>query len=147
MIIWRRNISDACASGYEYHPRRYLARKPFVEAATQIWEKVEAGELTGYVTPITVANVFYVARKQLNIERARQAVRDLVDVFDICAVDAGVVRAAMDNPSNDFEDCLQAAAAEMGNITVIVTRDRHGFVGGKTRVFDPDAFLATLGSA
>jgi len=40
-----------------------LDRVPFADAAATLWQANDAGKITAYVSAITPANVFYIARK------------------------------------------------------------------------------------
>jgi predicted nucleic acid-binding protein len=64
-----------------------LDRKPFVEHSKQLWQAVDEGRLTGYVTATTLTNIFYIARKLVGADKANAAVKVCLCTFEICPVD------------------------------------------------------------
>jgi hypothetical protein len=46
---------------------------------------------------------------------------------------------------NDFEDAIQAAAAQAAHLDVVITRDVSGFKNSPVPALSPAAFLAQLG--
>ncbi len=119
-------------------------RQPFVADAVALWTQLASGAATGCISATTLTTIFYLARKQLGTAAARQAVSDLMSVFDICGVDRAVLQAALNRPMTDFEDAVQDAAAELGGVTVIVTRNASDFTGSTLRIVDPATLAQEL---
>lgn len=65
-----------------------LERAPFAGHAALLWEAQRDGRFDGYVSPISLINVFYIARKNKGIDEAREAVRMILAGFDVCALDS-----------------------------------------------------------
>ncbi len=111
-----------------------LDRAPHAEMACALWAAVERGAGQGLLPAHGVTTIFYLVAKELGAPRARQAVRALLEVFEVAPVDDAVVRAALDLEWPDFEDAVCAAAAAAAGCEVIVTRDPAGFRGSPVRV-------------
>ena len=121
-----------------------LAREPFATAAREIWLACEEQRCTGYLAAISVTNIWYIGRKMVGAEAARQHVADLLQVLQVCPVDFKVLAAARDSGIADFEDGVQVAAALAAGLDALVTRNGDDFVGAALRVLTPAEFLAQL---
>jgi predicted nucleic acid-binding protein len=119
-------------------------RLPFSSAAKALWDRVARSELSASMVATSVTNIFYIVRKARGIDVARQAIADLLILFDICPVTQAVLETARRSPIRDFEDAVQDAASEHADIPVIITRDVTGFVGSTRRIVDPAQFCHEL---
>jgi predicted nucleic acid-binding protein len=119
-------------------------RPPFSAAAKALWDRVASSELSASLVATSVTNIFYIVRKARGIDVARQAIADLLILFDICPVTQAVLETARRSPICDFEDAVQDAASEHAGIPVIITRDPAGFVGSTRRIADPALFCREL---
>ena len=68
-----------------------LARPDFYPTANAIWKANREQTFEGFVSAITPANVFYVARKLKSAEIARNLVADMISIWRICPVDDSVL--------------------------------------------------------
>jgi predicted nucleic acid-binding protein len=123
-----------------------LEREPFTANAKRIWQACARGEFTGFISPITPVNVFYIARKLRSVNQARKAVEQLLTLFEVCPLDGSVLKAAMLMPIIDFEDAVQCASAVVVSADAIVTRDTNDFARSGVNVLSPADFLIRLAS-
>ncbi|NNJ08752.1 PIN domain-containing protein [Chloroflexales bacterium ZM16-3] len=121
-----------------------LAREPFAMDARAIWIACEQQRCVGFVAAISVTTIWYVGRRQIGTEGARQYVGYMLGVLKICPVDAEILAAAQRSPITDFEDAVQVAAAVASGVDVIVTRNGSDFAGSPVAVLTPAEFLAQL---
>lgn len=85
--------------------------------------------MIGYVIATTLTDIFYISRKHTqSIEKARQAVSDILTVMGICPIDRSVLELAFKSNLADFEDAVQIFSAVSQSLDEIVTRDATGFV-------------------
>ena len=68
----------------------------------------------------------------------------LCQICDVAAVDATVVRRALDSQFTDFEDALQYFSAVAVDADVIVTRNEDDFEHSEIPVYNPSHFLALM---
>src|SRR5262249_50688450 len=99
-----------------------LQREPFVSDSAAIWLANEQERFEGYITAVTVVNVFYIARKQRNATIARSAVVELLKAFRICPLDRDALRQALNLPMRDYEDAVQVAGANATQLDGMITR-------------------------
>jgi len=122
----------------------FLARQPFDIEALAIWRANERGEFAGYISGITAVNLFYVARKEVGREQARQAVAELLAAMQVAAIDVAVLQSAHTLQWSDYEDAVQHASATASGMDAIVTRNLEDYRRAMLPVFSPAAFLAQL---
>jgi predicted nucleic acid-binding protein len=109
-------------------------RQPFVEDAVKLWQFVEAKRVIGYLTATTLTNIFYISRKQLGLERARNVIADLIVVFEVWPVGKEVLSAALSLPFADYEDAVQEAVAQQASVDAIITRNLADYTHSTFRV-------------
>jgi hypothetical protein len=73
------------------------------------------------------------------------AIRDLIDLFQIAAVDHQVLSRAADSPIKDFEDAVLSEAGLATGVEAVVTRDPEGFRDSRLLVLSPQQLDATFG--
>ena len=122
----------------------FLNRQPWVVDAKALWQAHEDGRLTGYITATSLTNIFYIARKHVNLEAARDAVRTCLETFEICAVDRAVLESAAVLAGNDFEDNVQLMCASVASLDAVVTRDPADFKHANLPILAPAAALTRL---
>jgi predicted nucleic acid-binding protein len=121
-----------------------LKRAPFATAAAELWEACRAGRVSGFMSAIAPTTIYYIGRRQVGADAARQGVADVLAVLGVCPVDAAVLSAALALPMADYEDAIQHASATAAGVAAIVTRDPADFAGATLPVFSPTDFLAQL---
>ncbi|MEC4818152.1 MAG: PIN domain-containing protein [Scytonema sp. PMC 1069.18] len=112
-------------------------RKPFVEDAARVFEKIDAGEIEGFIAATTITNIYYIVRKAAGVKVAGEAIAQVLRDLHICAVDRTVLEQAISLNFPDFEDAVQCACGIAYGVDAIVTRDASGFVGAGIPVMSP----------
>lgn len=119
-----------------------LQREPFSQDAELLFQAIDMGEVIGYVTATTLTDLFYISRRHTrSIERARQAVSEILTVMMICPVDRAVLEAAFHSGLADFEDAVQIFSAVTQGLEAIVTRDAQGFLSSPIPVLSIQELL------
>jgi predicted nucleic acid-binding protein len=111
-----------------------LDRQPFAQAAASVWSAVEQGRAKGLLAAHAVTTIHYLNARAVGPTLARETTDALLSVFDVAAVDEGVIRAALALRWRDFEDAVTAAAARRARCEVIVTRNPKDFRAPPVRV-------------
>ena len=122
-------------------------REPFVENAARLFERIDAGEIEGFITATTITNIYYIVRKVAGRVVAQDAISALprhcaiaqiLSDLNICSVDLNVLEQALALNFEDFEDAVQYACTIVHNLDAIVTRDLSGFVNAEIPVVLPE---------
>jgi predicted nucleic acid-binding protein len=124
-----------------------LERAPFAEAAARLFSRMERGELEGYLGAGTITTIQYLARKVLGERRARQAVADLLALFEIVPTTRAVLQEALVLPFADFEDAVLREVAWFGGAEAVVTRNLDDFRPATLPVYSPVDLLRALDAA
>jgi hypothetical protein len=106
----------------------------------------EQGRIDGYISGITLVNVFYLTRKLKGSEGGRQAVKELLATLRVCPLDQSVLEDAQRLAFADYEDAVQHASATASQIDAIITRNLDDYRNATLPVFSPTDFLNQLTS-
>ena len=102
-------------------------RQPFVTASAQALNRVTHPEVKGFVSGHAVTNIFYILRRQVGSETARELVSRLLQHLQVANVTDEVIRAALQSSITDFEDAVTSEVANAAGVEVIVTRNTPDF--------------------
>ena len=117
-------------------------RQPFVVTSAQALNMVTQPQVHGYVSGHAVTNIFYILRRQVGGETARELLSRLLQHLQIANVTDEVIRAALQSSMTDFEDAVTSEAANAAGLEVIVTRNTPDFVVSVIPAVLPEEFLA-----
>jgi predicted nucleic acid-binding protein len=117
-------------------------REPFFADSAQVWTLAETGQLTAFVSALSLPNLFYVMRRTTGQTAARKAVRTLEHIFSLVPLDVQIIRYAIDTDGADFEDAIQFFSAIAAGATALITRNLKHFPQGDMTIQSPAAFLA-----
>ncbi|CAC5339958.1 MULTISPECIES: type II toxin-antitoxin system VapC family toxin [Planktothrix] len=120
-------------------------REPFVDDAAKIFAKIDAGELEGFISAITITNIYYIIRKVSGKITAQDAIAQIMTDLHICAVDREILEQAITLNFQDFEDAVQCACGIANEVDAIITRDPSGFVNAGILVIPPGALGNIMG--
>jgi len=101
------------------------ARKPFHAEAESIFLLTAQEKCQGFITANSLTDIYYLVRKNASESLAREALRNLLQLFsvvDICALDC---ENALESPLDDYEDALVAVCASKIGSEYIITRDEN----------------------
>jgi predicted nucleic acid-binding protein len=121
-----------------------LDRMPWQGAAEAVMQTSRAGQFRCAISSLTVANVFYIGRRQVGVAKARDIVRACLAAFEILPIDRRTLEDADRLTGSDFEDNVQIASATIADVDAIVTRDPGGFTGNLIDVMSPQQFIESL---
>jgi predicted nucleic acid-binding protein len=124
-----------------------LDRQPFAGAASAVWGAVEEGRAVGLLSAHALTTLHYLNAREVGPGAARDTTEALLSVFDVAAVDGGVLNAALALGWSDFEDAVTAAAARRARCDAIVTRNPGDFKGSPVRLLAPTEAAAWLDAA
>jgi predicted nucleic acid-binding protein len=121
----------------------FFDRKPFSEFAAVLFSLCEGNKITGFVTPVTYSNVYYLLRQTASRERVIDKLVQLMAITDVLSMDKSTVFQALNSGFKDFEDALQHfAAVQDKSIEAIITRNVRDYKQSEIAVLTPENFLA-----
>lgn len=99
------------------------------------------GEAKGYVSPLSLKDVYYILCKYAGEEMSREFVRAAMDLLEVLPVDAATCREAIRSDEPDFEDGLIRACAEKAGVDFIISRNEKAFKGSSVKRLSAQDYL------
>jgi predicted nucleic acid-binding protein len=121
-----------------------LDRRPFADAAVQVFALVEESKIEGLLCATTITTVDYLLGQALAPEKARGALQRLLGMFEIAPVNRSVLEHALRSGITDFEDAVLEQAGFLADVDAITTRNVSDFRKSKVTVFDPTELIAVV---
>ncbi len=112
--------------------------------AREIMKEITEGRLIAHISASQITDIYYFLKKEFSHEEAVSVIADMVDSIRVIRVDESTIKEALKLPMDDFEDAVQAAAAQDFDIDIVVTRDKKGFQNSDMQIYSPDEFLEAL---
>jgi predicted nucleic acid-binding protein len=122
-------------------------REPGYRDSAGVWALIETGAMVGLVAAHSLTTLVYLLSRHAPETTAVAALRDLLSVFSVAAVDQDVILRALQLGWRDFEDAVQMAAAEQAGADYLVTRNVGDFISGLVPVIQPAELLALFEGA
>jgi predicted nucleic acid-binding protein len=121
-----------------------LDRTPHSVVAARLVTAVERRELAGLLCATSVTTLDCLIARAIGREKAREAIRTLLRVFEVAAVTRAVLEAALEIDLDDYEDAVLHEAGQGAEAEAIVTRNASDFKGASLSIFSPAELLAAL---
>lgn len=122
-----------------------LLREPFTQDAQKIIELCRKEILHGAIAAQSIADMFYILRKDIPVDNRRRILLCLCEIFHVESIDKPkLTRALMNQDFSDFEDCLQSECAAAFKSDYIITRNVRDYVGSKIPCLTPKDFCSML---
>lgn len=119
-------------------------RKEFVEDSLQVFQYCEAQRITGYISALSIPNIVYIMRKELDQERIKEILHTLTMVFSVVELREGDLMKAAELPFDDYEDAVQSVCAARVRADYIVTRNGKDFVNSSIPAISPAGLFGQL---
>jgi predicted nucleic acid-binding protein len=120
-----------------------LAREPWASEAQPVYVARDVGRVELCLLASTLTDIFYIARKQVGRDHARDSIEACLRVYTILSVTRDVIERAFARAGVDFEDDVQMAVAESERLDYLMTRNVTDFVGSPAPALTPPE-IATL---
>ena len=118
-------------------------RIPFFHFSAVLFTFAEMKKLELYTSPLILANTFYILRKQLVNNEAKNALRKLRILLHVIDSSESIIDKALNSDFTDFEDAIQYYTALEHGIKIILTRNVRDYKNASVIVQTPEAFLVT----
>ena len=119
-----------------------LCKRPGVyEDSARIFKLCEIRKITGVISALSVPNIAYILRKELDAEKTKEVIDNLMLIFSVADLKADDLKKAADMKFKDFEDAIQSACASRIKANYIVTRNIKDFAESKVTAIKPTELL------
>ncbi len=116
-------------------------REEFLEASSRVWKYCEVNKLIGVISALSVPNIVYILRKELDPDKTKEIIDRLLLIFDVVELTEEDLRKAAEMKTADYEDAVQMCCAERINADFIVTRNIRDFVSSPVPAVKPSELL------
>lgn len=120
----------------------FFDRKPFSDYTAQVLNLCEEKKIEGFTTPVIIANMYYMLRKDSKHEMVINRLNQLLRIIDVVEMNRKVVIKALDSDFKDFEDALQNfSAVEYKSIQIVLTRNIKDFKKSELAILTPETYM------
>ena len=119
-------------------------RAPFAEDAQKIFRLCEVNKIIGCISALSVPNIIYIMRKELNADKISDILEKLSLIFTISDLKSSDLMKAVKLGFYDYEDAIQSVCASRIKADYIVTRNIKYFSGSKVTAIKPSELLERL---
>lgn len=142
LLIWTKNMNKIFVDTDVILD--LLARRiPHFHFSAVLFTFAEMKKLELYTTPLIIANTFYILRKQLGNDSAKNALRKLRILLHIIDSTESIIDKVLNSDFSDFEDAIQYYTALEYQIPVILTRNIRDYKKASIVVQTPESYLVT----
>ena len=120
-------------------------RVPHFHFSAVLFSLAEMGKFELYTSPTVMVNTFYILRKNLGNENAKNTLRKLRIILHVIDSSEKVLDLALNSNFNDFEDAIQYYTALDADIQTIITRNLKDYKTADILVQTSEMFLVTNG--
>ncbi len=112
-------------------------RKEFVDDSLKVFKYCEANQITGCISALSVPNIVYIMRKELDGEKVKEILTTLTSLFTVIDLRESDLTKAADMDFSDYEDALQSVCATRAKVNYIVTRNIKDFKNSTVPAIKP----------
>ena len=112
-------------------------RKEFVDDSLKVFKYCEANQITGCISALSVPNIVYIMRKELDGEKVKEILTTLTSLFTVIDLRESDLTKAVDMDFSDYEDALQSVCATRAKVNYIVTRNIKDFKNSTVPAIKP----------
>lgn len=121
-----------------------LARHPFFDASTRLFELFESEDLEGHASPLVFSNLFYILRRQIPPQAARNSLQKLRRLLRLLPVNEKIVDLALASSFTDLEDALQYYTALTHDLDALVSRNKRHYKAARIPVLTAEECVALI---
>lgn len=119
-------------------------RKEFVDDAAKIFKLCEVKKLTGYISALSIPNIVYIMRKELDEQKTKEIIEKLTLVFNIVDLKSEDLKKAVSLNFSDYEDAVQSQQATRIKADYIVTRNIKDYKNSRVMAIKPAELLERI---
>ena len=116
-------------------------RQPFAEPAARLFSQIEQKKLRASLSPLTVANTYYVLRRGTSSREALRSLRLFLNLVAVIPMTQKTVDLALLSGFRDFEDALQYYTALDQGLEVLLTRNKKDYKNASIPIMTAAEFL------
>lgn len=119
-------------------------RTDFVEDSLKVFKYCEVNQITGCISAMSVPNIVYIMRKELDSERIKEILTTLTSLFTVVDLREADLLKSADLDFADYEDALQSVCATRVKANYIVTRNIKDFKNSPVPAIKPSELFERI---
>jgi len=118
-------------------------REPFYINSAKVLTLVNEKIVSGYISAITVNNVYYILRKLKDKDTAKNFIKEILESFETIPLTKDILTQANKISTRDFEDGIQFFSALGYGCDFLITRNDKDYPSLGIRIMTPTEFINT----
>jgi len=119
-------------------------RQKFYVDSANVFKLCEVKQISGVISALSIPNIVYIMRKELDVERIREILDNLSLIFSIADLKGDDLRKAAKMNFKDYEDAVQSCCAVRIKADYIITRNVKDFIESKVTAIEPYELLERI---
>ena len=119
-------------------------RKDFAADSAKVFKLCEVKKITGYISALSITNIVYIMRKELDTEKIKKILEQLSLIFEIVDLKADDLKRASTLDFNDYEDAIQSTQARRIKADYIITRNIKDYSKSKIMAIKPSELIERI---
>ena len=119
-------------------------RSEFIEDSIKIFKLCEVKKITGYISSLSIPNIIYIMRKELDKNKVKEIIEKLSIIFNIIDLKFDDLKRATILNIEDYEDAIQSAQASRIKANYIITRNVKDYNNSKISAIKPSELIDRL---
>ena len=119
-------------------------RKDFAEDSLRVFKYCETNQITGYISALSIPNIVYIMRKELDSEKIKEILTVMTSIFTVVDLRGTDLIKAADLDFSDYGDALQSVCASRTKVNYIVTRNIKDFKSSSVPAIKPSELLERI---
>ncbi len=116
-------------------------RDDFADYSAKIFKLCEVKKITGYISALSIPNIVYIMRKELDSDKVKEILDKLTLIFSIVDLKGDDLKKATMLDFKDYEDAIQSAQANRIKANYIITRNLKDFTNSKVTAIKPSELI------
>ncbi|MCI9051929.1 MAG: PIN domain-containing protein [Lachnospiraceae bacterium] len=122
----------------------FCKRQNFYEDSAKIFKLCEIKKISGVISALTIPNIIYILRKELDAKKTKEILDNLFLIFSVIEIKADDLKKAADMEFKDYEDAVQSVCAVRVKANYIITRNIKDFTESKVAAITPTELLKRI---
>lgn len=118
--------------------------KDFVEESSKVFKLCEVKKIMGYISALSIDNIVYIMRKELDTEKVKEILEKLSLIFEVVDLKADDLKRASSLDFKDYEDAIQSAQANRIKANYIITRNIKDYNKSKVTAIKPSELIERI---
>lgn len=119
-------------------------RKDFVDDSLKVFKLCEVKKVSGYISALSIPNIVYIMRKELDSKMIKEILEKLSLIFEIVDLKEDDLKRASTLNFKDYEDAIQSVQANRIKANYIITRNIKDYSNSKVAAIKPSELIERI---